>query len=155
MTDWITVFQQSWGGYKKVTCDLRYRRNAPSKAVHRMPQRRRPGDLCRYVYKLGAKNMTIIEQHKHDIAKICADLRVKRLDIVGSAARDDFRPEKSDIDVLVEFEGVDRLFDRYFDLKKRLEHQLGRQVDVIQESAVRNPFVRKSLDQDRVRIYGS
>ena len=98
--------------------------------------------------------MTIIEEHKLVIAKICADLRVKRLDVVGSAARDDFRPETSDIDVLVEFEGVDRLFDRYFELKMCLEQQLGKQVDVIQDSAVRNPYVRKSLDQDRVRIYG-
>ena len=99
--------------------------------------------------------MTIIEEHKLVIAKICADLRVKRLDIVGSAARDDFQPEISDIDFLVEFEGFDRLFDRYFELKIRLEQQLGRQVDVIQDRAVRNPYVRRSLDQDRVRIYGS
>ena len=99
--------------------------------------------------------MTNIEEHKQVIAKICTDLRVKRLDVVGSAARDDFQPERSDIDVLVEFEGVDRLFDRYFELKIRLEHQLGRQVDVIQDSAVRNPYVKKNLDQDRVRIYGS
>jgi predicted nucleotidyltransferase len=99
--------------------------------------------------------MTKIEEHKHVIAKICTDLRVKRLDVVGSAARDDFQLERSDIDVLVEFEGVDRLFDRYFELKIRLEQQLGRQVDVIQDSAVRNPYVRKSLDRDRVRIYGS
>lgn len=98
--------------------------------------------------------MTIKEEHKHVIAKICTDLRVKRLDIVGSAARNDFRPETSDIDVLVEFEGVDSLFDRYFELKIHLELLLGRQVDVIQDSAVRNPYVRKSLDQDRVRIYG-
>ena len=96
-----------------------------------------------------------VAAHKQVIAKICTDLRVKRLDVVGSAARDDFQPERSDIDVLVEFEGVDRLFDRYFELKIRLEHQLGRQVDVIQDSAVRNPYVRKNLDQDRVRIYGS
>jgi len=99
--------------------------------------------------------MTIIEEHKLVIAKICADLRVKRLDVVGSAARDDFQSEISDIDFLVEFEGVDRLFDRYFELKILLQQQLGRQVDVIQDSAVRNPYIRRSLDQDRVRIYGS
>jgi uncharacterized protein len=100
-------------------------------------------------------NMTKIELHKEVIAKICEDLHVKRLDIVGSAARNDFQYERSDVDVLVEFEGADRLFDRYFELKKRLERQFGRQVDVIQETAVRNPYVQKSLQQDRVRIYGS
>jgi len=96
-----------------------------------------------------------VEGYKQVIEKICRDLRVKRLDLVGSASRDDFQSERSDIDVLVEFDGLDRLFDRYFELKIRLEEQLGRQVDVIQESAVKNPYVRRSLNRDKVRIYGS
>ena len=95
-----------------------------------------------------------IEDHKQIIERICKDLRVKSLDLVGSASREDFEPERSDIDVLVEFDGHDRLFDRYFELKTRLEEQLGRQVDVIQDSAVKNPYVRRSLNQDKVRIYG-
>jgi len=96
-----------------------------------------------------------IEGYKQVIEKICGDLRVKHLDLVGSAVRGDFQSERSDIDVLVEFDGVDRLFDRYFELKIRLEKQLGRQVDVIQESGIKNPYVRKSLNRDKVRLYGS
>ena len=96
-----------------------------------------------------------IQDHKQDIEKICRDLRVRRLDLVGSASRDEFEPERSDVDVLVQFDGLDRLFDRYFELKKRLESQLGREVDVIEDNAVKNPYVRKSLNRDRVRIYGS
>jgi predicted nucleotidyltransferase len=80
---------------------------------------------------------------------------IEHLDLVGSASRDDFQPEKSDIDLLVEFDGLDKLFDRYFELQMKLEEQLGRQVDVIQESAVKNPYVRKSLNRNKVRIYGS
>ncbi|MBI4222259.1 MAG: hypothetical protein HY607_06220 [Planctomycetes bacterium] len=57
--------------------------------------------------------------------------------------------------VLVEFDGYDRLFNRYFELKTQLEEQLGTQVDVIQDGAVKNPYVRKSLNRDKVRIYGS
>jgi predicted nucleotidyltransferase len=96
-----------------------------------------------------------IEDYKQVIEKICRDLRVKHLDLVGSASRGDFQPERSDVDVLVEFDGVDRLFDRYFELKIRLEEQLGRQVDVIKESGIKNPYVRKSLNRDKVRLYGS
>jgi len=96
-----------------------------------------------------------VEDYKEIIGKICRDLRVSRLDIVGSASREDYQPDRSDIDVLVEFDGFDRLFDRYFELKMRLEKQLGSRVDVIQDSAVKNPYVRKSLNRDRVRIYGS
>ena len=96
-----------------------------------------------------------IEDHKQVIEEICRNLRVKHLDLVGSASRDDFQPERSDIDVLVEFNGIDRLFARYFDLKNRLEEELGRQVDVIQDSAVKNPYIRRTMDRDKVRIYGS
>ena len=96
-----------------------------------------------------------IEDYEQAIEKICKDLRVKRLDLVGSASRDDFQSKRSDIDVLVEFDGLDGRFDRYFELKIRLEEQLGRQVDVIQESAVKNPYVRGGLNRDKVRIYGS
>jgi|MudIll2142460700_1097286.scaffolds.fasta_scaffold15474_2 hypothetical protein len=96
-----------------------------------------------------------IEDYKQAIEKICKDLRVKHLDLVGSASRSDFQSDKSDIDLLVEFDGIDKLFDRYFELKIKLEEQLGRQVDVIQESAVKNPYVKKSLNRDKVRIYGS
>ena len=96
-----------------------------------------------------------IEDHEQVIQKICRELRVKRLDLVGSASRDDFQSGRSDIDVLVEFNDLDKLFDRYFDLKIRLEKQLGRRVDIIQDSAVKNPYVRKSLNRDKVRIYGS
>jgi predicted nucleotidyltransferase len=99
--------------------------------------------------------MLTIADHKQAIEKICRDLQVKRLELVGSGARDDFRSERSDIDVLVEFDGLDRLFDRYFELKTRLQEQLGRQVDVIENNAVKNPYVRRSLNRDKVRIYGS
>ena len=99
--------------------------------------------------------MLNIVHHKQFIVKTCIDLRVRHLDLVGSATRDDFQSERSDVDVLVEFDGSEKLFDRYFALKQRLEQELGRRVDIIQDSAVKNPYVRESLNRDRVRIYGS
>ena len=106
--------------------------------------------------KVEQNNMMRIKRQTRDVLqKICRDLRVKRADLVGSAARDDFQPGASDIDILVEFDGLDKLFDRYFELKTRLEKEFGKEVDVIQDSAVKNPYVRKSLDRDKVRIYGS
>ncbi len=104
---------------------------------------------------IGRVYMFRIEEYIRGVEKICKDLRVKRLDLVGSAARNDFQPGRSDIDVLVEFEGLEKLFDRYFELKMRLEEQLESQVDVIQEGAVKNPYIRRILNRDKVRIYGS
>ena len=87
------------------------------------------------------------------LTDIYRSLSVRRLELVGSAAREDFCPESSDIDVLIEFEGNHALFDRYFDLKYGLESIFGRKVDVIQSGAIRNPYLRASLEQDRISIY--
>ena len=96
-----------------------------------------------------------INEYKDKIQKICRNNGVKRLELVGSAGREDFQINRSDVDVLVEFEGNERLFDRYFELKKQLEESLGRKVDVIQYGAVKNPFVRRSIEQNKVHIYGT
>ena len=98
--------------------------------------------------------MTVdLSAHQSRLAELCESLSVKRLDLVGSAAREDFHPESSDIDVLIEFEGDHALFDRYFDLKFGLESIFGRKVDVIQSGAISNPHLRATLEQDRMAIY--
>lgn len=99
--------------------------------------------------------MLNIQNYKDDISAICKSLSVKRLYLVGSAVRDDFNDEKSDIDVLVEFEGMEKLFYRYFDLKEKLESLLGRNVDIIQPKAVKNPYIQCNLERDKVAIYGT
>ena len=93
--------------------------------------------------------------YQASLTEICQALVVKRLELIGSATRDDFCPDRSDIDVLVEFEGDTDLFHRYFDLKTRLESLFARKVDVIQAGAVKNPYVQETIDRDRILIYGS
>ena len=99
--------------------------------------------------------MIELHNYKENIRNICTALSVKRLELVGSATRDDFQPDKSDIDVLVDFKGNERLFERYFDLKEQLEQCFGRRVDIIQSNALKNPYVRKSIDCDRIALYES
>lgn len=99
--------------------------------------------------------MIDLQNHKEHIRHICAALSVQRLELVGSATRDDFLPDKSDIDVLVDFKGNERLFERYFDLKEQLEQCFGRRVDVIQSKALKNPYVKQSIDCDRIALYES
>jgi predicted nucleotidyltransferase len=99
--------------------------------------------------------MIELRNYKKHIRNICSVLAVQRLELVGSAARDDFQPDKSDIDVLVDFKGNERLFERYFDLKEQLEKCFGRRVDIIQSNALKNPYVKQSIDCDRITIYES
>ncbi len=97
--------------------------------------------------------MVDLSTYRSRLTELCRSLSVKRLELVGSAAREDFQPESSDIDVLIEFEGTHALFDRYFEVKFGLESIFGRKVDVIQSGAVRNPHLRASLQQDRMAVY--
>jgi predicted nucleotidyltransferase len=89
-----------------------------------------------------------------DLEHICQELRLQRLDLVGSAARDDFSTA-SDIDVLVTFRGDDNLFERYFSLKAKLEAFFQCKVDIIEERAIRSPFFKKSVEKDRIGVYGT
>ena len=97
--------------------------------------------------------MIDINAYRSLLTELCRSLSVRRLELVGSAAREDFSRETSDIDVIIEFEGNDNLFNRYFELKKGLEEIFKRKVDVIQTGAISNPYLRKSLEQDRIAIY--
>jgi len=90
---------------------------------------------------------------KTDIEKICQELSLQYLDLIGSAAREDFSAE-SDIDVLVTFAGDENLFERFFSLKSKLEEVFKRKVDVVEEHAIRNPFFKKAVNKDRVRVFG-
>lgn len=97
--------------------------------------------------------INLLELQK-DIEKICKELSLCRLDLIGSATGGDF-DERSDVDVLVTFAGDEYLFDRYFELKERLEKLFNRKVDVIEERAIKNPYFKKSIERDRVKIYGA
>ncbi|MBF0349434.1 MAG: nucleotidyltransferase domain-containing protein [SAR324 cluster bacterium] len=89
------------------------------------------------------------------ITNICQKFSVLRLDVVGSASRDDFDPQKSDLDFLIQFEGKENLFNRYFELKFELEKLFGRKVDLIQEQAIINPYINQSIQHDRKIIYAA
>ena len=79
------------------------------------------------------------------IARACRAHDVRRLRLFGSAASDHFRPEDSDIDILVDFTpGTPDPFDAYFGLKEDLEQILGRRVDLVMAEAVRNPHFAAS-----------
>ena len=98
--------------------------------------------------------MIKIERFRQSIKTICRELSLQRLEVVGSAARDDFNDD-SDVDVLVSFRGDERLFERYFDLKERLEELFERPVDVIEERAIKNPYFRRMIEKDRIALYGT
>ena len=89
------------------------------------------------------------------VIALCRRFAVRRLELFGSAARGDFDPATSDADFLVEFEdrGWEGSSDRYFGLLFGLEDLLGRKVDLVERSAVRNPHFLAVAEQHRELIY--
>jgi hypothetical protein len=98
-----------------------------------------------------------IDLHHEELRELCRRFHVRRLDLFGSAARGDFDPEHSDFDFLVEFDRSARQhpFDAYFGLKEELEALLGRKVDLVEASAVRNPYLKASIEQSRENVYAA
>lgn len=99
----------------------------------------------------------IVESKREEVASLCRQFGVKRLEVFGSAVRDDFDEVRSDVDLLVEFgERADmRGLGPYFDLKDALERLFARHVDLIEAGAVRNPYVRADIDRYRQLLYAA
>lgn len=97
-----------------------------------------------------------VEQHRAAIEALCRKYGVTRLDVFGSATRDDFDEQRSDVDFLVEFSydtGRGALGE-YFGFKEDLEQLLGRSADLV-SGEIENPFLRKSVEMDREPLYAA
>lgn len=87
------------------------------------------------------------------IVTLCHRYRVRSLALFGSAARGELGPA-SDYDFLVEFEPpYDNYAYRYFGLLEELEALLGRPVDLVVESSIHNPYLRRAIQRSRVQLY--
>jgi uncharacterized protein len=96
-----------------------------------------------------------LEKKRHQIDALCRRTNAVSLDLFGSAASSDFRPESSDLDFVVTFGEFPYggIFDTYMDLADGLESLFGRHVDLVTERSIRNPYLRKAIEASRTRIY--
>jgi len=99
--------------------------------------------------------MNLIESNKEKIRHLCLKYRVNTLFVFGSVLKDSFSDE-SDIDLLVDFNEIDLndYADNYFDFKEQLEAILDREVDLLEEKGIRNPYLRKQIDFEKRLVYG-
>lgn len=101
--------------------------------------------------------MKLIELNLQRIIDLCRKHRVKTLAVFGSILTDRFN-DRSDVDLLVDFEPVDLdQFDyvgNYFDLKDSLEKLLKRKVDLVEYGNNLNPIFKALVDKKKQLIYG-
>jgi uncharacterized protein len=98
--------------------------------------------------------MNLIEKNIDTLIGLCKRHKVKELYIFGSILTSKFN-DSSDVDFLVQFDNVDILeyADNYFDFKEKLEKLLDREIDLLENQAIRNPIFRKVLDRDKKLVY--
>jgi predicted nucleotidyltransferase len=102
--------------------------------------------------------LSLLAEKLPDLRRICKVHGVKRLEVVGSAAREvDFDPARSDVDFLVEFEPghLPATLGAFFGLREAFERAVGRPVDLLMLEAVRNPYVRGNLERNRLLLYAA
>jgi predicted nucleotidyltransferase len=99
--------------------------------------------------------MSVVDKNIEKIKALCNKHKVSKLFVFGSVLTNKFK-KSSDIDFVVDFSDVDiyNYADNYFDLKKSLENLLNRQVDLLEEKAIRNPYLKKTIDSSKKMIYG-
>lgn len=86
---------------------------------------------------------------------LCQKHKVKYLFAFGSSTNDNFDPDKSDIDLLVEIDDPDPVEkgEKLISLWDTFEGFFHRKVDLLTESSIHNPYLRKSIDATKILIY--
>jgi predicted nucleotidyltransferase len=96
-----------------------------------------------------------LKTYTPEIVKLCKTHKVKSLYAFGSVLTDKFNHE-SDIDLIVDFANIalEDYADNYFDFKFSLQDILKRPIDLLEEKAIKNPYFKQSINQQKQLVYG-
>ena len=101
--------------------------------------------------------MKLIEMNMDRIIALCHKYKVAKLWVFGSILTPRFN-DNSDVDFSVSFDKssieLPDYADNYFDLIDELKSLFRRDVDLVCDDSVENPYFRKELDATKVLIYG-
>ena len=100
--------------------------------------------------------MHLINDNIQKLFALCRRYKVRKLYAFGSILTPRFN-EDSVVDILVDFNSeidYNNYADNYFDFHNALRTLFGREVDLVDESAVKNPYFREELEETKHLIYG-
>ena len=100
--------------------------------------------------------MLDISKYKPEIATLCSSLNVKELYLFGSSLSTNYSSD-SDVDLLVDFKSLSptEYAKSYFDLKFSLEKILGRDIDLLEQKSLRNPYLKSEIDSKKQLLYAA
>ena len=99
----------------------------------------------------------LLKIRREEIAKACERHGVARLDVFGSALREDFRPNESDLDLLVEFKPMEpyERVEAYFGLLDDIRKLLNLKVDLVMVGAVKNQYIARDIERTKQLLYAA
>jgi uncharacterized protein len=97
----------------------------------------------------------LLEKRMKELIAICQALNIKRLYAFGSVVSESFQ-EDSDLDFLISFADnltVDEYTRNYFALHYKLRELFKRDIDIVTERTLSNPYLIESIDESKQLIY--
>lgn len=98
----------------------------------------------------------IIKNQLNAIKELCKQYKVKSLYSFGSVNTSAFN-EKSDIDLLIDFEpdiSIEDYTDNFFSLREKFSNLFKRDIDLVTRRSLSNPFFIQDVEQSKLLIYG-
>ena len=95
-----------------------------------------------------------LDKYTTEINNLCLQNKVKSLYVFGSVLTEKFT-ENSDIDLVVDIDSSDPFdyADSYFNLKFALQDLLRRPIDLLENKAIKNPYIRQNIDRSKSLVY--
>jgi predicted nucleotidyltransferase len=99
----------------------------------------------------------LVSDKLQDIAQLCQMYSVKSMYLFGSAGKEEFFNVDSDIDFLIAFKeiSVEEYTNNYFALQYKLRELFKRDIDLLTENSLSNPYFIKSIEQSKELLYAA
>lgn len=99
--------------------------------------------------------MKLIEINLQTIFDLCRRYKVDKLFVFGSILTPHFNQD-SDVDMVVNFKELplEDYADNYMNFKEALVQLFGREVDLLEETGIRNKVLQSNIDRTKKLIYG-
>jgi predicted nucleotidyltransferase len=95
-----------------------------------------------------------LDSYIKEINVLCANHKVKHLFAFGSVLNSEFTKD-SDVDLVVDFNTSDPIeyAESYFALKFALQELLNRQIDLLEQKALKNKYLVESINNTKKVLY--
>lgn len=96
-----------------------------------------------------------IQKKLSEFLLLCKSHNVKTIHAFGSSVTNNFNDATSDFDLLIEIESDDPIIrgENLMSIWDKLETLFQRKVDLLTNSSVRNPILKKNIDSTKILIY--